>query len=181
MTARVLDLDRMTPADLDAIGLTELERITASLDRLRAHRRIDPELRAAILRRVDEAEAAGRLSVDDATTIRTQLDAVTPAAVLAGTWESVVPPDVLFGPTIGAFPRRTTADVPEPVEWIRRDPARLAHVVAEMARFTSDLKRVAVEVLRLADGLGIPEETADTIVTGALSALAKQGARRDHR
>jgi hypothetical protein len=52
------------------------------------------------------------------------------------------------------------------------DPERLTEVVAEAARFTRDLHRIAEGVLSLADDLGIAEDVADRVVGDALHGLA---------
>jgi hypothetical protein len=153
--------------DLDDIA--GLERAWSEVERLRAVRTLDPELRADIMRHVD------RLDPDVAAPILDALDRLPPAVVLEAYFETIVP----NRPTIGAFPRLSTADAPDPGRWIREDPQRLAAVIQEMARFTDDRRAIAQAALDLADGVGIEEELADRIVSEALRDL--NGGRSDAR
>ncbi|MDA8297424.1 MAG: hypothetical protein M0004_12710 [Actinomycetota bacterium] len=180
MSSRVLDLDRLTPAALNALGLGELEAIVAAIARLRDHERVDPELRSTVLRRIGEALAAGRITVAQATAIRAELDEAVPIAVLTGHFAELTPPELLNKPTIGyyrkAFPREARA-VPDISAWYREDPERLRGVVAEMARFCSDWKRIAAATAEIADRAEIPETVADEVIAAVIRQLREAGSR----
>ena len=87
---RLVDLDQ-----LDAAGLDDLEAAWWALERRWAVRRVDPELREAILARLD------RLEEPDAQEIREALEELAPAVVLAVYWRVLVP-EV---PALGAYRR----------------------------------------------------------------------------
>ena len=104
-TAGTLDFGDLSPAALDSLGIDALEAITSALERLRAHRRVDPEGRAIVLSAVDRALSERRLSPDSAAEIRRELDEVVPAVVLAQRWRELIDPELANRPTIGAYRR----------------------------------------------------------------------------
>ncbi|MFZ2055928.1 MAG: hypothetical protein WAV54_00775 [Acidimicrobiales bacterium] len=150
------DIDQAR-AVLDA-PIEVLERLWAKVDALAKHRKIDPELRADILR------VAGRIDPDLVGQLKRELDEAVPAAVLEAHAHELIEDRA----TLGAFPRRDTLDAPTVEEWLREDPRRLRGVVFEMARFCGNDRRVAEGVLSLAETLGIDGHLAADITGYAL-------------
>ena len=160
----------MSRREVDFDNADDVARVWAEMQLRHAAREAAPELHAAIARKVDEALAEGRLSEARAAEIRADLDRAHPRAVLLGFYRELVPDR----PALGAFPRAHR----EPVDldaWYREDPLRLAAIVVEMRRFTSDLPRIVEAVLDIADRAGVPADVADSVVTDA---LRPQGGRR---
>jgi hypothetical protein len=153
-------------ADLTADQVLEL---WSRVEQAEATREVDPELRASILKRCDQLGDR-----DLAAAIREELDVAHPAVVLEQHWRELIADRPTLGAFRGAFPRRDRVVVPTADEWLREDPRRLGNIVAEVARFTVDLKAITVSVLELADRLGIDEQEADRIVCAALRNLPKR-------
>lgn len=168
MSGRVLDLNDLSPAALDGLGLSELEAIVAVVQRLREHQAIDPELRATILRRIDEAVAIGRITEAQGDAIRAELDEAVPAAVLNAHWREITPG--LDRPTIGAFPRRER-QAPDIAQWYRDDPRRLLAHMREVSRFTQDEDRILEAVAAFAERVGIPDDVAEDVLVEGLAQL----------
>ncbi len=168
----------LTPPELNALGVEDLEAIVAAVGRLREHQAIDPNLRRDILRRTDEAVLCGRITVAQAEQIRAELDEAVPAAVLEAHWKRLTPTRLLTQPALGsyrrAFPRRERVVDQTPSEWIAQDPERLRGVVAEAARFCNDWKRIVETATVVADSAGIPEELADPIIADAVRRLREE-------
>jgi hypothetical protein len=121
-------------------------------------RRIDPELRAAILR------VAAKVAPDSIAQIEHELDEAIPAVVLEARQAELVE----NRPTLGAFPRRDTLSAPTADEWLREDPLRLRGVVFEACRFSDNDRQVAEGAVKLADSLGIDLRLAGDIIGAAL-------------
>jgi hypothetical protein len=128
------------------------------VDALARHRKIDPELRAAIVRVAEgvDPDLAGQLA--------RQLDEVTPAAVLAGHARDLIEDR----PSLGAFPAQDRLPDSSIENWLREDPRRLRGVTLEVCRFNSDNRLVVEGVLQLAEALGIELRLAGDIVGSAL-------------
>ncbi len=87
-------------ADLDDPVVAE--RVWALLQRRSACRRRKPTLYDAVVRCLDEALSAGRITAIDADLIRLELRReLHPAAVLAGNWRALI----RDRPALGAFMR----------------------------------------------------------------------------
>ncbi|MHB1845328.1 MAG: hypothetical protein ACYCWW_10910 [Deltaproteobacteria bacterium] len=151
--------------ELSQLSADDLARLWDAARRVHQARSVDPELRAALLGRLDELEDR-----DLAERVRAELDEAAPAAVLEAHWPEIVPNRPALGTFAGAFPRRNRVVVPTASEWIADDPERLAGVVAEMARFSSDWRAIADATAKLADQAGIAEDVADAVIVQALRA-----------
>jgi hypothetical protein len=163
--SRLLDLDRLSTADLNALGVEQLQRIVDTLARLREHQEVEPELRATILRRVAEALSCGRITDEQAQAIRAELDEVVPSVVLQGHLEELVD---LNRPALGAFPRQKPARALDLEAFYRKDPLLLAELVRAGLRFGGDIRHIVQSVLAEADRLGIDPEVADKVVLQAV-------------
>jgi hypothetical protein len=157
----------MTPRLVSLDDIAGLESVWHELQRAHAIQTADPELRRNIERAVTIALNDGRLTEDQATEISVELETTVPPVVLEAHWRELIP----NRPAPGAFPRHEAGAAPDLGEWYRADPTRLCGLVAEMGRFSSDLKLIAASTLDAADKLGIPEDVADRIVSDALRAL----------
>jgi hypothetical protein len=135
-----------------------LARVWERLDALAKHRKIDFELRRRILR---VAEKVAPTLVEQ---LELELDVAAPAAVLAAHQTELIPDR----PALGAFPAASKMTAPSIDAWIIEDPTRLRGVVAEVARFCKDDRRVVESVLVLADQLGIDQHLAGSIIGPAL-------------
>jgi hypothetical protein len=173
--SRIVDLDRLSPQQLDELGIADLERLWSAVERRAALRQADPELREAVLRRLAEAEAAGRVSKGRAAVVRAELDRLHPGVVLdAYRWQILDP----HKRVLGAFPRAAgnIYDV------YRREPRRLIAYMQEIARFTRDEDRLLRAAADFAEQAGIPDQVAeDVLVEGlraARAAWAEKGGRR---
>lgn len=162
----------LTASSLAGLSADEVLALWAAANRIHEARLVDPELREAMLARLDD--------LDDrhlAEQIRAELDGTAPGAVLAGHWREVVPNRPALGAFRGAFPRRDSLHAPVAAEWYTEDPDRLRYFVAEVATFTKDPRRLAEAALQLAEDVGIPSATAEPIIAQALRDL-KGGGRR---
>ncbi len=163
MSPRMVDLDE--PAGLERAWRERQRRLEV--------RDADPELSAAIRRRVDEAVSEGRMTAAEADEVRAGLESVHPEAVLAGHWPRLLPQPKRTTP--GSFrkavPCSFLSEAPEPAEWVAGDPERLRGLILEMASFVDDWLGMTECVLRIADEAGIPESVADQIVVDALRSL----------
>ncbi len=135
-----------------------LERLWQKVDDLAKHRRIDPELRADILRVAEQIDPAL------AEQLERELDLAAPAVVLAAHEDELVP----NRPTVGAFPPADNITAPSIEDWFREDPTRLRGLVLEASRFTTDEKLVVEGVLELAFRIGIDRQLAVDVTTHAL-------------
>lgn len=151
----------MTVVTLDIADPCAVEKVWNEIERRHAARTVDPELRRSILARLGDIDPAV------ADEIRQELGEMAPAVVLQAHLEELVPDKQ----ALGAFPRRETLEAPTATEWLAEDPRRLAGVVREMSRFTTDRRLVVAAVLDLADAVGIEQGLADRIVCGALKSL----------
>jgi hypothetical protein len=134
-------------------------RVWERVDALARHRKVDPELRAAILR------VAEKVAPDLVGQLKEELDLVVPAAVLEAHAHELIP-DV---PAVGAFLSAATPEAAVgPGEWVAGDPERLRGIVFEVCRFCKNNQQVAESVLELAQSLGIDLELAAGIVGHAL-------------
>jgi hypothetical protein len=153
---------------LDA-GPDVLAQLWLKVDALAKHRKVDPELRGAIL------NMAAKIDPSLVAQTERELDEAVPAAVLEAHQAELVEDR----PALGAFPRRDTLNTPTADEWLREDPRRLRGVALEAGRFCCDNRSVAQGVLQLAENLGIDLQLAGDIVAQALidsrhhSAVAK--------
>jgi hypothetical protein len=78
MNLITVDLDEIAPADLD--------RLVTQQRRLQAARKVEPELYAAIVSRLES------VTPEEAAQVRAELGhAVRPSAVLAGHWRTLIP------------------------------------------------------------------------------------------
>ena len=119
LAARLLEL----PADA-------LLRVVGRAEQLREHRAVDGGLRADVLRALDRAVAAGRISAAGAASVRDELDEATPSAVL-----EAHAAELIEDRPLGAFPRaREGVEPPDLDAWLASDPRRLGRIVAEAAR-----------------------------------------------
>ncbi len=143
---------------LDGQHLDAIETLWRQVDALWRHRRIDPELRADILR------VATRIAPELVEQIEVELDIATPAVVLEAHFNELIEDR----PTLGAFPTQNTLEAPSVEEWLKADPTRLRGVVLEMCRFTRNDRQVVTAVITLAERLGIALELAKDVVTHAL-------------
>lgn len=156
--------------DLDSLNADQVLELWSRVEKAKATRDADPELRTAILKR------CGQLNDRDlGATIRKELDEASPAVVLEAHFAELVPNRPALGAFRGAWPRRARLDTPSADEWLKEDPRRLAGVVVEMRRFSSDLPKIVQSVLDLADSLSIEADLADRIVTGALRDARRSG------
>jgi hypothetical protein len=116
-----------------------IEALWARVNDLNEHRKLDPELRKALLRLAEKISLAGHFTelVEDK-------------------------------PAMGAFPRRDSMEAPTVEEWLREDPRRLRGVTLEIARFSSDDRVVAEAVLSLAEAVGIDQRLAIDVTAHAL-------------
>ncbi len=160
-----VDLDRARVM-LDAPG-EYLEKLWARVNDLAEHRKIQPELRAGILRVAEQIDPAL------AEQLRHELDEATSAAVLEAHQDELIPDR----PTLGAFPTSDRLTAPSIEDWLREDPTRLRGVTFEVARFTKDDRAVATSVLTLANALEIDLKLAGDVVAHALIDVH---AARDH-
>jgi hypothetical protein len=135
-----------------------LARVFEKAEELWRHRRIDPELRADILR------VAERVDPVLAEQLERELDTMLPAAVLAGHEAELIEDS----PAFGAFPCSDSFTAPSIEAWLVEDPRRLRGVTLEACRFTPDDRLVAEGVLSLAESLGIELRQAGEIVASAL-------------
>lgn len=150
-------------SDLASMTADQVLDLWARVERDKATREADPELREAILR------CCGALADRErAATIRAELDQAHPAIVLEANWRVLIGNRPALGSFTGAFPRRDREVIPTANEWLKDDPRRLAGVVAEMRRFTSDLPKIVQSALDLADSAGIDEQLADRVICAAL-------------
>ena len=162
----------MRMVDIDKLDASALESLWHELERARQFKNHDPELRDDIEKAITAALNDGRITELRALEIEVMLEEAVPSVVLEQTWRELIPN--LDRKALGAFPRREIGPAPDLDQWLRDDPSRLAGLVAEMGRFTNDLKRIASAVLDLADKLGIPEDVSDPIVSDALHALNRE-------
>ncbi len=168
--SRPLDLDNLTPQQLDELGLADLERLWGALERRAAARQADPALREAILRRLEEGVAAGRVSRGRAAAIKHELEHAHPAAVLDGhVWELLD----RHKPTIGAFPRATDVG-----ELYRREPVRLVNYLREASRFSQDEDRVLQAAADFAELVGIDDKAAEDALVEGLKAIRAERRQR---
>jgi hypothetical protein len=135
-----------------------LARLWEKVDALAKHRKIDPELRADILR------VAGRIDPDLVGQLKRELDEAVPAAVLEAHAHELIEARL----TLGAFPSSTKLEGANLEDWLRRDPRRLRGVVFEVAQFCADDRRVVESVLQLAESLEIDLQLAVDVVGYAL-------------
>jgi hypothetical protein len=135
-----------------------LARLFEKVDALARHRKIDPDLRAAIVRVAEgvDPNLAGQLA--------RELDEATPAAVLAGHAGELIEDR----PSLGAFPARDKPSDFSIENWLREDPRRLRGVTLEVCRFTNDNRVVVEGVLQLAEAIGIELRLAGDIIGSAL-------------
>lgn len=160
---RLVDLDRLTPQQLDELGLADLERLWSAIERRAALRQADPELREAVLRRLAEAEAAGRVSKGRAAVVRAELDRLHSGVVLdAYRWQILDP----HKRVLGAFPRGSDA-----YQIYRAEPRRLIGFMQEAARFTRDEERILRAVADFAEQAGIPDDVAEPLLVEGLRAI----------
>lgn len=158
-------------SDLANLSPDQVLALWSKVEKAKATREADPELRAAILRR---AEA---LDPSFAAQMRDQLDEAHPAVVLEAHFRDLIADMPALGSFAGAFPRRDRVVIPTPTEWLADDPRRLAGVVAEMGRFTEDRAKIVAGALALADTAGIDAELADRVVCAALRTLPNRASR----
>jgi hypothetical protein len=146
-----------------------LARLWEKVDALAQHRKVDAELRAAILR------VAAKVAPDSIAQIEHELDEAIPAVVLEAHKAELIP----NRPALGAFPTKDRLAGCSIEDWLRADPLRLRGVALEAGRFCCDNRSVAQGVLQLAENLGIDLQLAGDIVAQALidsrhhSAVAK--------
>lgn len=84
---------------VDTDSAEDLDRLWHEVRRHHASRLREPELYAAIARRLEDVVAEGRLSRIEADLIRHEMGQVLPSAILAA-YRDVLVPDV---PALGAF------------------------------------------------------------------------------
>ena len=135
-----------------------LARLWEKVDALAKHRKIDPELRADILR------VAGRIDPDLVGQLKRELDEAVPAAVLEAHASELIEDRL----TLGAFPSPAKLEGASLEDWLRQDPRRLRGVVFEVAQFCADDRRVVESVLQLAENLEIDLRLAVDVVGYAL-------------
>jgi hypothetical protein len=150
-----VDLDQARTI-LDA-PLEVLEKLWQKVDALAKHRKIDPELRAAILR------VAGHVDPALVPQLSAELDEFVPAVVLAAHAEELIEDRPLSG-----FPAPGRVTAPSIEAWLIEDPRRLRGLVLEACRFSKDDRLVVTGVIQLAESLGIDLRLAGDIVTAAL-------------
>jgi hypothetical protein len=142
---------RTIEANDSSAVLVDLDSLTAEdLDHLRA-----------IKRREEQAE-------------RDRLDQeLAERAELRDNWREVIPDR----PALGAFPRRDRVVAPTGDELIVDDPHRLANVVVEMLRFTTDEAKVISAAALYAANLGIEDPVAESAIAEGLirARLARRG------
>jgi len=163
--SRLVDLD-------DAVGL---QRAFDELQRAHDLHKIDPELRADIERTIDEGVVAGRLANEDAARMRSELDEVAPAAMLAANVKTLIENKPTIGYYRRAFPTRSSAEISDISGWLAADPSRIVGIVVEAARFSSDWLKIAEHATQLADAAGIDADAADRIIVDAIRSVRKVG------
>ncbi len=173
--SRPIDLDRLTPAELDELSLADLERLWHALERRSAVRAADPELRQAILRRLEEAVGAGRVSRGRAGVIRAELERVPPSVLLDAHRDEILD---LHRPALGAFRR----PVDDPYRPFKDDPQRLADYMLAGAGVTTDEELLIRAASDLAERAGVPDVVAEPVLVQGLRAVrrtwAEKGVRR---
>jgi hypothetical protein len=135
-----------------------VEALWAKMVELWRHRKIDPELRAAII------HIAERVCPELVDRLKHELDQFVPAVVLEAHQDELIEDK----PTLGAFPCAGTMSAPSIEVWLIEDPRRLRQVTLEVARFCADDRQVAESVLELAHDLEIDLNLAAGIVGHAL-------------
>jgi len=90
--------------------------------------------------------------------------------------------DLLNKPALGAFPRRETLEDPIAEEIYREHPERLAALVTEMLRFSTDERRAIAVASEFAAELGIPDDVAEAaLVAGVRLARGRRQGHHDGR
>jgi hypothetical protein len=154
----------VTPGDVDqARALLDAEpdvlaQLWAAVDGLARHRKVDPELRADILR------VAAKVDPALAEQISRDLDEASPAAVLEAHASELIEDQ----PTLGAFPSSDRLTATSIEAWLREDPLRLRGVLLEACRFCQDDRLVVESTLQLAKDVGIDLHLAADVVSHAL-------------
>jgi len=172
-------VSRIVRIDLDEPDASAVQCVVDELRRRDAPRKADPGVYRYVLRRLGDLVAERTVSEQKANEIRAELTWAHPRAVLNAHWRLLIKDHPALGSFSGAFPCRAKPSAPTADEMLRQDPSRLAAVVTEMARFTSDLRAVAQGAIELADSAGIDEALADRIIVAAVRKLREGKARGD--
>ena len=143
---------------LDDPDPNAIARLWEQVEDIWRHRRIDPELRADILR------VAAKIDPALVEQLEREMDKAVPSAVLSAHQAELIPDQE----ALGAFPRSDKLTAPSIDTWLVEDPLRLRGVVLEACRFCRDDRLVVTAVMQLAERLCIDLELAKGVVCHAL-------------